>query len=223
MAYSVMAPKSSGDIPDETDWNQIVDNFIAGVPDIFTTKGDLAVASAANIAGRLGVGSNGYALIADSGETLGIKWAALGFSGTAAAAKVSSAKLLASGTGAIVDFDTVIFDPGSDITTGASWKYTAPETGYYFVQAMATLQSSAAWGVNEYFRLDVYKNGTLVANLAIHYMQAAATYQVSINGSAIVSLSATDYIDIRATQNSGSGANIDSDGAQSYVSIARMF
>lgn len=223
MAYSAMTPKSSGDIPDETDWNQIIDNFIAGVPDIFTTKGDLAVASAADTAGRLGVGTNGYALIADSSETLGIKWAALGFAGTAASAKVSSAKALASGSTVIVDFDTAIFDPGSDITTGASWKYTAPETGYYFVQAMATLESSTAWGVNEYFRLDVYKNGTIVANLAIHYMQAAATYLVSINGSAVVSLSATDYIDIRATQNSGSAINIGSDGQQSYVSIARMF
>lgn len=223
MAYTIMTPKSTGDIPDGNDWNHIVNNFISGVPDIFTTKGDIAVASAANSADRLAVGSDGHALIADTAETLGVKWAALGFAGAAAAAKVSSAKALASGSAVIIDFDTVIFDPGSDITTGAAWKYIAPTTGYYFVQAAATLQSSSAWGVGEYFRIDIYINGTLSVNLSIQYMEASATFQVSINGSAIVSLTAGDYIDIRATQNSGSSINIDSEGRQSYVSIARMF
>ncbi len=57
------------------------DNFRAGVPDIFTTKGDLAVASGADAAGRLGVGSDGQILVADSGETLGVRWGNGGLSG----------------------------------------------------------------------------------------------------------------------------------------------
>jgi len=51
------------------------DNFAAGVPDIFTTKGDLAVASDSDAAGRLGIGTNGKILTADSVESLGAKWA----------------------------------------------------------------------------------------------------------------------------------------------------
>ncbi len=50
------------------------DNFIAGVPDIFTTKGDIVVASGADTAIRLGVGSDEQIPIADSSETGGIKW-----------------------------------------------------------------------------------------------------------------------------------------------------
>lgn len=39
-----------------------------------TTKGDLLVASAASTIGRLGVGSNSQYLIADAGQTLGVRW-----------------------------------------------------------------------------------------------------------------------------------------------------
>jgi hypothetical protein len=43
-----------------------------------TTKGDLYVATASATVARLGVGSNGQVLTADSGETSGVKWAAAG-------------------------------------------------------------------------------------------------------------------------------------------------
>jgi hypothetical protein len=43
-----------------------------------TTKGDIYVASASATVGRLGVTTNGFVLTADSGESLGVKWAAQG-------------------------------------------------------------------------------------------------------------------------------------------------
>ena len=40
-----------------------------------TTKGDVLVATASSTVTRLGVGTNNYALVADSAQTTGIKWA----------------------------------------------------------------------------------------------------------------------------------------------------
>jgi hypothetical protein len=61
---------------DETELDVIQETLI-------DAKGDLIAGSAADTAGRLAVGSNGRILVADSAETLGIKWA------TAAATSIS--------------------------------------------------------------------------------------------------------------------------------------
>jgi hypothetical protein len=43
-------------------------------PTIFDAKADLLTATAADTPARLAVGTNGFALLADSGETTGLKW-----------------------------------------------------------------------------------------------------------------------------------------------------
>lgn len=47
---------------DEDDFLILANNFIANVPDIFTTKGDIAYASGADALTRLGVGTDGQVL-----------------------------------------------------------------------------------------------------------------------------------------------------------------
>ena len=44
---------------------------------LVTTKGDVLAASASGVVARVGLGSNGYVLTADSTQTAGIKWAAI--------------------------------------------------------------------------------------------------------------------------------------------------
>ncbi len=68
---------------------------------IWDTKGDLAVASGADAASKLAVGSNGQVLTADSAQTLGVKWAAGGGGTTVATDTIwDAAGDLAVGTGA---------------------------------------------------------------------------------------------------------------------------
>lgn len=49
---------------------------------LFTTKGDIVVATASGVLTRVGVGTNGHALVADSTQTSGVKWAAVSGGGT---------------------------------------------------------------------------------------------------------------------------------------------
>lgn len=53
-------------------WRVIYLNPISGT--IFDAKGDILVATAADTPARLAVGTNGYALVADSGQSTGLKY-----------------------------------------------------------------------------------------------------------------------------------------------------
>ncbi|MDE2101840.1 MAG: hypothetical protein KGL39_31630 [Patescibacteria group bacterium] len=55
--------------------NQVGGDINVSAPGIVTNKGDLTPATAANTIARLAVGSNGQALVADSTQTAGMKWA----------------------------------------------------------------------------------------------------------------------------------------------------
>jgi len=74
MAYSDIGDFAPDDVLTAADMDQIRENFQAGVPDIFTTKGDLAGATGANAAARLAVGANDATLVPDSGEATGMIW-----------------------------------------------------------------------------------------------------------------------------------------------------
>jgi hypothetical protein len=75
MAYISPTTVNTGDLITAAEWNQdIVANEQASAPDMFTTKGDLFVATGADAGTRVGVGSNGDALVADSAQAAGVKW-----------------------------------------------------------------------------------------------------------------------------------------------------
>lgn len=77
MAYTPVPAVLAGDWIDEVFINTYwVDNMGAGVPDIFTAKGQLAVASGNDAAGALAVGAEDTVLTSDPAEALGVKWAA---------------------------------------------------------------------------------------------------------------------------------------------------
>lgn len=120
-------------------------------------------------------------------------------------------------TSTIINYSTVVLDSRSAVTTGASWKYTVPSGmgGIYLVTACALLQSSAA-GVY----LNVFKNGVNYALLG--YQKEAAGALEGINGSCLVSLVPTDYIDIRIIQISGGAVSLSVVNADNHVNIIRM-
>ena len=225
MAYTALPTKSTGDLWTAADHNTYIkDNFAAGVPDIFTTKGDIAVATAADTATRLAVGTNDQVLVADSGEASGTKWSTINdFIG--ARYKVSTGQTISNGAVTIVNFDTEDYDTDSAVTTGAAWKFTVPADmgGYYLVTTCVFFDSDDNWAAGEVMQLLLYKNNGIVSYLAEGKCEYTDTgFNMQANGSNIVSLAATDYIDIRAYQLSGVNQTTSDSGTKCYVAIAKL-
>jgi hypothetical protein len=74
MAYNDPNAKSDGDTLDIGTYNILRNNWLASVLAVVSTKGDLAVATAANAVARLAAGSAGDELTPDTGEATGLKW-----------------------------------------------------------------------------------------------------------------------------------------------------
>lgn len=197
-------------------WNQLT----ALLPT--TTKGDLIVHNGTTDI-RVGVGSDGQHLVADSGEASGVKWEDPNWPG--ATYETSSTPTMSHNTTTIVDYNTSIYDTDTAVTTGASWKFTAPsgQGGKYLVTAAASLSQGDLFSGNEIAQLQIFKNGSLHRELfATHGEGVTAGEELHLSGSAIVSLAASDYIDIRVFHNAGASMDLGSSAAKNYVSIQKL-
>lgn len=120
----------------------------------------------------------------------------------------------------LINFGTLVFDANSRVTTGASWKYTATSTGKYNV-SIYIRYTNAGWPALTESVAYLYKNGVQYAVFDSTMQQAAATVHVVNQGSMLVDLSATDFIDIRVIQISGGAVALDG-ALSSHVSINRV-
>ena len=114
------------------------------------------------------------------------------------------------------NFDTVLFDPSSTITTGSSWKFTAPVAGYYLVSGLMSLTSAIATNVS------VYKNGSIF----IFNIGDTAGAGTGIGGQAqyskVVQLAQGDFIDIRTQSAATATGGSISAATTTYFDIARV-
>ena len=86
---------------------------------IIDAKGNLIVGTANDTPDRLPVGSNGTLLVADSGETTGLKWAS-SISNIVVQGLEESWNVVATAATGTIDFDTL---------TSTAWLYTSDATG----------------------------------------------------------------------------------------------
>ncbi len=136
----------------------------------------------------------------------------------AARASRSSSQSLPNDATTIVNFDAVDFDTAGGITTGATWAYTAQAAGTYLVAATVTHGSSANWAIGETLRLELHKNDSLYARLAMDSNISANT-PVTVMGATLVELAAGDKVDIRVYQNSGGTLTISGATGHTHVSL----
>lgn len=127
-------------------------------------------------------------------------------------------------TATIVNYSTQTFDLNSEVTTGASWKFTAKNAGYYQVSAALMFDSSSSWAVgSKSGQLDLWKNGTQYSiGDRVDFLPAGTGVYAKFLLNDSIYLNAGDYIDIRVTQLTGGSLNTFADSTHNYVNIQRI-
>lgn len=153
-------------------WQPILDQ------DVIEAKGDLIVGTADDTVARLAVGTNNYVLTADSGETTGMKWAALPVS-TQDVTKVID-QAIGSGVSSVTvsnafstDYDQYLITiSGCEISTNADYtlKMGATTTGYYYAYGRFFADGSAnsRGGAQNTSAFYIGTYNTTDMNVAIH-------------------------------------------------------
>jgi len=206
MSYNAINTKSDGDPVSANDWNAIVGNFAAGVPDLMTTKGDIVAATGADAAARVGVGSNDSYLFADSGQDAGLVWSV---PGRLSAYYTNGTNLdITENAWAKYPFTfTERYDTSGAFDT-AEGTYTAPHAGYYLVTGLLRVYHI---GASEQFTamLGVYKNGVLDVNLGtkfrITFYNTNPCYE-TVSGSAIIYAEKGDTLEFYTYTAAASGS-----------------
>lgn len=130
---------------------------------------------------------------------------------------------ISNATTTILNFEDKSYDTHNAVTTGGSWKFTAPSTGYFRVTARALFTNTSNWNAGEYAQLSIYKGGSIYSHLDYkdNYFSGTAMF-ASVGGADVVYLLKDEYIDIRIYQNTGSAFTIDSSAVYTHVEIEQL-
>jgi hypothetical protein len=154
---------------------------------IVDAKGDLIAATAADTVSRLGVGTNGQVLTADSAEATGLKWAtATVTSGPTFMAYRAGTQSISANTWTKVAMNTETWDTNSNYDPTTNFRFTPTVSGYYQVNLIVVMGGGTGHSA-------LYKNGTAWTapgqfGVASSYFAAPLSTTVYMNGS-------TDYME----------------------------
>jgi hypothetical protein len=220
MAYIAVETVTTGQAGWGATWVNtfIKNNFAAGVPDIFTTKGDIVAATAADTAARLAVGADSLVLVANSGAASGVQWGAPGLikvndSGSQGSIWNTAVKL--------TQLDNEFYDLGSQ---WANDRFTCTCPGYYLVTCMFQYRRGGTWLADYSGYFMIYKNGAIYSYISLGVTQAAsADYVLSTFGADIVYLTFGDYIEFYAiSPGTTITANPNADDTSHHISITYL-
>lgn len=121
----------------------------------------------------------------------------------------------------VIDFEDKVYDTKNEVTTGASWKFTAKEAGYYRVYAYISW-TGATWVAGQDYYMTVRKN-TSNLDFIFNRTNAAGTsgYETA-QISTIVYCNAGDYLDVVFRQESGETVTLYTGTYGSVINIEQI-
>src|SRR5690606_25981361 len=112
------------------------------------------------------------------------------------------------------------FDTHDAVTTGSSWKFTAPVDGYYAVHAQVVFTDAVDTEDETSVKIALYKNGSLYSVFGRGLDAAGSTStHLGAAGPAFVDLSEGDEIDVRVTQVSGGSRDLWTEPYRNWIEI----
>lgn len=178
-----------------------------------TTKGDLLTYNTA--ATRLGVGTDGQVLTADSAQATGIKWASSGTTFAGAKVYATNSQTISSGSQTTILFPSERYDTNNyHSTTTNTGRFTIPtgKAGYYLMQGQWFAVSNSTGSRSA----QIMRNG----NQELGNVQAVASnVYMSIPIQAVYYLNEGDYVTLTAAQNSGSNLDTYADEQNTWFSL----
>jgi len=178
----------------------VVTNTMATAID---AEGDLIIGDAADAFQRLAIGSNTHVLTVDTSVDGKIKWAApAGASMKGCSLYRGSGQTIADNTATILTFDNEYFDTDGfhDNSTNNS-RITIPAGlgGKYLITGLCYVEGINATGTRI---LRIFKNGTAGTRLVNNH-GIATSNAMYVQSQIVVSLAATDYVELQVLQTSG--------------------
>lgn len=178
---------------------------------IWDAKGDLSVGTGANTAQKLTAGANSTLLMAESGETTGLKWLLTQFCKATKSGDTSAND--ATWTTVPLDTETYDTDTMHDLITNNS-RITCKTAGTYLMIGLVSFAVNATGDRYSCFRFndttDFSKSGGIPGDAIV------ITRSICID---IRTLAVNDWIELRGYQTSGGALNINN---ESYLILIRI-
>jgi hypothetical protein len=172
----------------------------------FDAKGDLVVGTGSDTFDRLAVGTDGYTLVADSGETTGLKWAAASSTPTFVGCRLiqTSGQTISNNTATALQFNSEDYDTDAfhDNSTNNT-RVTIPsgKAGKYLFVGNCFGDTGATADVGR-MASTLYKNGVALPNTEIENTTSTSSYETwTIH--TVLDLGVGDYIQWYVYQTSG--------------------